>query len=54
VPSEVPLSDVTYVIACVLVPCAVGACMYAAFELWDRRRRQARPGAELPRIDYSI
>lgn len=48
------MSDWSYVLACVLVPCGVGASMFALFELWDRRRRARRPGAELPRIDYSI
>ena len=43
-----------YPIECVLVPCAIGTVMYLAFGLWDRRRRRARPGDELPVIDYLI
>lgn len=39
-------------IVSVVAPCAIGAIMYAAFELWDRRRR--RNGQQLPVIDYSI
>jgi hypothetical protein len=54
VPSETQMSAVPYTIACVLLPCALGLGMFALFELWDRRRRAKRPGAELPRIDYSI
>ncbi|MET0413079.1 MAG: hypothetical protein ABW217_17365 [Polyangiaceae bacterium] len=54
VPGETRVSDVPYVLACVLLPAALGSLMFAVFELWDRRRRAKRPGAELPRIDYSI
>ena len=39
---------------CVVVPCLIGLTMYAAFELWNRRRTRAHPERELPVIDYMI
>jgi len=48
------MADHWYPLECVLVPCVIGAVMYLAFELWERRRRRARPEDEQPWIDYLI
>jgi hypothetical protein len=43
-----------YPLQCVLVPCVIGTLMYLGFELWERRRRRARPEEDQPMIDYLI
>ena len=43
-----------YALECVVVPCLIGLAVYGLFELWDRRRRRARPDAGLPPTDYMI
>ena len=43
-----------YALECILVPAAIGAVMYLAFDVWDRRRRRSKPDGGLPWIDYFI
>jgi len=43
-----------YTLACIVVPCVIGAMMYVAFEVWERRRRRAKADDTLPVIDYLI
>jgi hypothetical protein len=43
-----------YSLACVVVPCLIGAVMYVGFELWDRSRRRVKSNDGLPTIDYII
>jgi hypothetical protein len=48
------LSQWILALECVLVPCFIGASMFGAFELWDRRRRRTSDHKGLPVIDYTI
>lgn len=43
-----------HALACVAVPCLVGAIMFTLFDAWDRRRRKAKADDGLPVIDYLI
>ena len=48
------MADWLHALTCVAVPCLIGLTMYVLFGVWDRRRQRARPGDELPVIDYMI
>lgn len=48
------MADWLHAIACVAVPCGIGAVMFALFDAWDRRRRRAKPEDGLPVIEYLI
>ena len=43
-----------YGLLCVVVPCVVGAVMYAGFEIWSRRRMRTSARDPLPPVDYTI
>jgi hypothetical protein len=48
------MNDWPYVLACVVAPGIVGACMYKIFGIWEKRRRRKQPSAIVPEIDYWI